>query len=71
MRYRETELKPGTTDYIAPTTDDFVDLTVALTLVIGVVLLGLGSHGRQRWLQFWGATTLVACAFYYGWIDLH
>lgn len=71
MRYRETELKPGSTEYVAPTTDDFVELTVALTLVIGMVLLGLGIFGKQRWLRIWGTTTLVACAIYYGWVYLH
>lgn len=71
MRYRETELAPGTTEYVAPTTDDFVDLTVALTLLIGVVLVGLGIFGKQRWLLIWGSITLVACAVYYAWVFLH
>lgn len=71
MRYRETELAPGTTEYVAPTTDEFVELTVGLTLVIGLLMLGAGIYGKQRWLVFWGSTTLVACAVYYVWVALH
>jgi len=52
MRYRETELPPGSTDYVAPTTDEFVALTVWLTLIIGLVLLAGGIYGKQRWLKF-------------------
>ncbi len=71
MRYRETELPPGSTEYVAPTTDAFVELTVGLTLVIGVLLLIAGVYGKQRWLGFWGVTTLIACAVYYVWVALH
>lgn len=71
MRYRETELPPGHTEYVAPTTDEFVELTVALTLLIGILLLVAGFYGKQRWLIFWGSTTLVACAVYYVWVALH
>ena len=71
MRYRETELIPGSTDYVAPTTDDFVDLTVGLTLIIGALMLAGGIYGKQRWLKIWGTTTLVACAVYYGWVYLY
>lgn len=67
MRYRETQVTPDGQHPTAPTTDDFVDLTVVLTLLCGVLLLGGGIHGRQRWLQFWGGATLVACAIYYAW----
>ena len=65
MRYRETELPPDGPPPVAPTTNDFVELTVVLTLICGVLLLAGGIHGRQRWLKFWGGTTLVACAVYY------
>ena len=67
MRYRETELPPDGPPPVAPTTNDFVELTVVLTLICGVLLLAGGIHGRQRWLKFWGGTTLVACAVYYAW----
>ena len=52
-------------------TDAFVELTVGLTLVIGVLLLIAGVYGKQRWLGFWGVTTLIACAVYYVWVALH
>ena len=68
MRYRETELPLGSTDYVAPTTDEFVTLTVWLTLIIGFVLLAGGIYGKQRWLKFWGWTTLFACAVYYAYL---
>ena len=47
------------------TTGDIVELTVWFTLLSGIALLGLGLHGRQRWLQFWGALTIVCVAIYF------
>jgi hypothetical protein len=45
-------------------TDDFVALTVWLTLLIGIIFIAAGLWGRQRWLTFWGLLTLLACAAY-------
>jgi len=50
-----------------PQTDDFVVLTVWLTLIIGIVFVVAGLYGRQRWLLIWGVVTLVACAIYFVW----
>jgi hypothetical protein len=44
-----------------------VELTVALTLIIGLLALAAGRFGRQRWLTFWGGVTLMTCAVYYVW----
>lgn len=70
MRYRDGQL-PEQTGAQVPMTDDFVTLTVWLTLFIGVLFVAAGTYGRQRWLQIWGVATLVACAVYYGWLALH
>ena len=53
MRYREGQL-PEQTGTPVPQTDDFVALTVWLTLIIGVVFVVGGFYGRQRWLIIWG-----------------
>ena len=64
MRYREGQL-PEQLGTQVPVTDDFVTLTVWLTLIVGVIFVAAGIHGRQRWLQIWGWMTLVACGVYY------
>jgi hypothetical protein len=61
VRYREGAEALGG----APPSQEFVTVTVWMTLIIGVVFLVAGIHGRQRWLVFWGALTLVACAVYF------
>jgi len=38
--------------------------TVALSLLIGVVLVRLGIYGRQRWLSFWGGSLVLAALVY-------
>lgn len=65
MRYREGQVP---VEGAAPSghTDDFVALTVWLTLLIGIVFVAGGLWGRQRWLTIWGVLTLVACAVYFG-----
>lgn len=67
MRYRESQVPLEAQDFVAPTTDEFVELTVVLTLIIGLLALVAGRYGRQGWLQFWGGVTLLACAVYYVW----
>jgi hypothetical protein len=61
MRYRE-----GTPlDQIGPSPEAGIYLlAAALGVLIGVVLVIGGLHGRQRWLVFWG-TGLVFVALYY------
>jgi hypothetical protein len=70
MRYLESQVPPDAQAFVAPTTDAFVELTVALTLIIGLLALAAGRFGRQRWLTFWGRVTLLACAVYYVWTGL-
>lgn len=67
MRYRDGQL-PEQIGAQVPLTDDFVSLTVCLTLIIGVIFVVGGLYGRQRWLQIWGGLTLVACGVYYAWL---
>lgn len=62
MRYKL--LEDGTMSPVQ-TTGDIVELTVWFTLFSGIALLSLGLHGRQRWLQFWGALTIVCVALYF------
>ncbi len=66
MRYREAQT-PAETGSPVPYTDDFVALTVWLTLLIGIVFVAGGIWGRQRWLLTWGVFTLIACAIYFAW----
>lgn len=70
MRYLEghSPLDSGTP---VPHKDEFVGLTVCFTLLIGVIFICAGLYGRQRWLLFWGATTLVACGGYFAWSVLY
>jgi flagellar biogenesis protein FliO len=67
VRYRDGQL-PEQIGAQVPLTDDFVSLTVCLTLIIGVIFVVGGLYGRQRWLQIWGGLTLVACGVYYAWL---
>ncbi|MBK6659112.1 MAG: hypothetical protein IPG43_13595 [Proteobacteria bacterium] len=62
MRYRM--LADGS---MAPVqnTGDVVELTVWFTLVCGIILLGMGVYGKQRWLQFWGGLTVVCVLVYF------
>ena len=62
MRYRL--LADGTTAPVQ-STGNIVELTVWLTLICGLVLLGMGLYGKQRWLQFWGGLTLLCVAVYF------
>ena len=62
MRYRV--LADGSTSPVQ-NTGDVVELTVWFTLVCGIVLLGMGIYGKQRWLQFWGGLTIVCVAVYF------
>lgn len=48
-----------------PRTDEFVELTVWMSFFIGVLFTATGFKARQRWLVFWGALTLLACAVYW------
>ncbi len=70
MRYR---IRPSGTDIPAQNSIDFVTSTVWLTLFVGIALVVMGFHGRQRWLQFWGGLTCLCCAAYFlrevfGWL---
>ncbi|HMM77692.1 MAG TPA: hypothetical protein PJ986_18465 [Gammaproteobacteria bacterium] len=67
MRYRDGQL-PEQIGAQVPPTDDFVSLTVWLTLFVGLLFVAAGLYGRQRWLQIWGWLTLCACGGYYVWL---
>ena len=66
MRYREGQL-PEQSGMPVPQTDDFVALTVWLTLLIGILFVVGGLYGRQRWLTIWGVFTLIACTVFFAW----
>jgi hypothetical protein len=38
--------------------------TVVIGLLVGVLLVGLGIHGRQIWLIFWGGGLVVVSVAY-------
>lgn len=66
MRYRADQLVAGDVPPTpSPLTDNFVTLTVWMTLVIGIIFTVAGFRARQRWLIFWGALTLIACVWYW------
>lgn len=62
MRYRDTDVVGigGTA-----LTQEFVTLTVWITFAIGCLFVFLGRHGKQRWLTFWGALTIIVCGGYF------
>jgi len=70
MRYREGQdinnLQQETL------TDGVSDITVAYTLIVGFIFVALGRFGKQRWLIFWGVTTVLAVIGYViiRWYDL-
>ena len=64
MRYLDGQ--PEQSAYYAGT-NDFVGVTVFLTLLIGILFVVAGWKGRQIWLGTWGVLTLIACAVYYLW----
>ena len=64
MRYRDT----ATALVNAAPTQDFVTVTVWMTLVIGVLFLAAGLYAEQRWLAFWGALTLLARGGYFWYV---
>lgn len=61
MRYREGET-PGTLG--PPVGDGMTVVTAAFGLFTGVVFIAGGIYGRQRWLIFWGVTTVIASSAY-------
>ena len=53
----------------------FVELTVFVTLLIGIGFILAGVYGKQVWLKMWGVFTVIACAVFYtgqilGWFRL-
>lgn len=61
MRYREGEL-PGTLG--TPVGDGMTVVTAAFGLFTGIAFIAGGIYGRQRWLIFWGVTTVLASGAY-------
>lgn len=65
MRYPEG----GSPDAEAPYTalmHDMLTFSMLLGVVIGVVLLALGRHGRSLWLTVWSAGLILLSALYLG-----
>jgi len=60
MRYREGA--PDIADY--GSTEAFLVATVVFTLVTGIVFVIAGRLGRQLWLTFWGALSILVCSVY-------
>lgn len=63
MRYRIDETGQQIT---AAGTDAFIVGSVVLGLIIGVLLVLTGMHGRQYWIAVWGGSLVVASAVYLG-----
>ncbi len=69
MRYRTDQFEKHDLGELAREPGaHFVDITVWLTLIVGVVFIALGKHGRQRWLSFWGIATVLMCVVYFTWM---
>ena len=49
MRYR---ISPADAEITVQSSIELVTSTVRLTLFVGIALVVMGVHGRQRWLQF-------------------
>ena len=62
MRYRETN---DASALGPPVEDGVIDVTVFISLLIGMVFIGMGRFGKQRWLLHWGVITIVACGLYF------
>lgn len=63
MRYRIDEAGQQAA---ATGTDSFIVGSVVLGLIIGIVLVLTGMHGRQYWIAVWGGSLVVASAIYLG-----
>jgi hypothetical protein len=64
MRYRIGEA-PELSTY--GTTGDFLTATVALSIVIGAVLVWIGWRGRQWWLVIWNVGLVLAALAWFAW----
>jgi hypothetical protein len=62
MRYRVGE--EAATAALNSTHHSLV-LTVVMSLIVGIVLVWLGRHGRQMWLIAW-SWGLILCSIAYG-----
>ena len=62
MRYREVE---DVTELGPPVEDHLTDITVVVTLLIGILFVVAGRFGKQRWLIHWGLISIVACITYF------
>ena len=63
MRYREGQDINNLQE--ESLTDGVSDITVAYTLVMAFIFIGMGRYGKQQWLIFWGVTTVIAVIAYY------
>ena len=64
MRYR---IESMPMDENMATTDDIYLLTIALSLIIGVILTVLSIKGRQIWLAVWSVGLIFASIAYLIW----
>jgi hypothetical protein len=64
MRYRIGEA-PGS----GTSTDDMLLFTMAISLIVGIVLVWLARRGRQMWLFWWSIGLILASFAYLGWVS--
>jgi len=62
MRYREDQV--FNQDQPAIVANGFPDVTVAFTLIVGIIFIAMGRFGKQWWVIFWGVITVLAAIFY-------
>ncbi len=62
MRYREDQF--FNQDQPATVANGLPDVTVAFTLIVGIIFIVMGRFGKQWWVIFWGVITILAVAFY-------
>ena len=68
MRYRIEEQHLENKEHAS---QNIVDTTVALTLLIGIIFVLLGLKGSQRWLVIWGIITFIMCLLYFSYRLFH
>ena len=63
MRYR-TDQGPNEAYPYAESMHQMLTLTMALSIVIGIVFIIAGSHGKIMWMKYWGAGLLLLSVGY-------
>jgi len=63
VRYREGQAPDNDAPY-GSTMHDMLDMSMGLSIVIGIVLFVLGRHGNILWMKTW-SLGLIACSLLY------